>query len=264
MPLAPSGIYGSLQLCHASNRIFNLFRSRPFVYIASAMVATSLLACGGGNTNAVTASTPVTPAAGSVNLVPVSISFLGTGGGAARTFSVSQTNYSGAFTVSTAAQGQPTSCSGIAIVSPTSAVAPGPFTVTPTGYGNCAFTVTGGGNQPVSLEIMVTNPASQTLPTKYLSGVYLYAGTTNEFVDLRTTLTVPAPPPATGTLFLWPGLDPAPGGRNFLPIDNGVLQPVLTWGASCAPGQQPIQYSTWWISGQVREHVWICIRVHRV
>ena len=59
---------------------------------------------------------------------------------------------------------------------------------------------------------------------------------------------VPPTPPASGTLFLWPGLQP--NGANFQPIDNGVLQPVLTWGPACAPGKQPRAYSTWWISGQ--------------
>jgi hypothetical protein len=67
-------------------------------------------------------------------------------------------------------------------------------------------------------------------------------------VRLQTTLLVPPEPPASGTLFLWPGLQP--NGANFEPIDNGVLQPVLTWGPSCAPGKQPRAYSTWWISGQ--------------
>jgi hypothetical protein len=61
-------------------------------------------------------------------------------------------------------------------------------------------------------------------------------------------MVVPPAPPASGTLFLWPGLQP--DGVNFEPIDNGVLQPVLTWGPSCAPGKQPRTYSTWWISGQ--------------
>jgi len=70
----------------------------------------------------------------------------------------------------------------------------------------------------------------------------------NEMVRLQTTMIVPAKPPPSGTLFLWPGLQP--NGKNFEPIDNGVLQPVLTWGPSCAPGDQPRAYSTWWISGQ--------------
>jgi len=69
-----------------------------------------------------------------------------------------------------------------------------------------------------------------------------------QIVRLQTTLLVPPEPPASGTLFLWPGLQP--NGANFLPIDNGVLQPVLTWGPSCTPGKQPRSYSTWWISGQ--------------
>jgi hypothetical protein len=74
--------------------------------------------------------------------------------------------------------------------------------------------------------------------------------TKTQITRLQTTLAAPAKPPASGTLFLWPGLQPLPGGENFNPIGNGVLQPVLTWGNSCAPGNQPKAYSTWWISRQ--------------
>ena len=52
------------------------------------------------------------------------------------------------------------------------------------------------------------------------------------------------------TLFLWPGLQPRPGARNYLPIDNGVLQPVLTWGPSCAPNPTGLNENGWWISSQ--------------
>jgi hypothetical protein len=31
-------------------------------------------------------------------------------------------------------------------------------------------------------------------------------------------------------------------------VGNGVLQPVLTWGSSCAP-KKPASYNDWWISG---------------
>ncbi|HVT10358.1 MAG TPA: hypothetical protein VHO67_23015 [Polyangia bacterium] len=78
--------------------------------------------------------------------------------------------------------------------------------------------------------------------------VLFTANAKNQITRLQTTLVVPPEPPATGTLFLWPGLQP--NGANFDPINNGVLQPVLTWGSSCAPGKQPRAYSTWWISGQ--------------
>lgn len=74
------------------------------------------------------------------------------------------------------------------------------------------------------------------------------APSNNQIVALQTQLIVPAEPPASGTLFLWPGLQP--DGANFDPINNGVLQPVLTWGPSCAPGVQPAAFSTWWISAQ--------------
>ncbi|MFL5303591.1 MAG: hypothetical protein ACJ8F1_00185 [Polyangia bacterium] len=78
--------------------------------------------------------------------------------------------------------------------------------------------------------------------------VLISANQKNQITRLQTTLAVPPEPPASGTLFLWPGLQP--NGANFDPINNGVLQPVLTWGSSCAPGKQPRAYSTWWISGQ--------------
>lgn len=78
--------------------------------------------------------------------------------------------------------------------------------------------------------------------------VALWARTPHQIVRLQTTMVVPPKPPPSGTLFLWPGLQPF--GANFEPIDNGVLQPVLTWGPACAPVAQPRVYSTWWISGQ--------------
>ena len=78
--------------------------------------------------------------------------------------------------------------------------------------------------------------------------VLFWAKTPAQIVRLQTSMIVPAQPPASGTLFLWPGLQP--DGANFNPINNGVLQPVLTWGPTCAPGNKPRSYSTWWISGQ--------------
>lgn len=80
------------------------------------------------------------------------------------------------------------------------------------------------------------------------SGYTEYTNTvSNLLTRLQTKLTVPAKPPASGTIFLWPGVQPI-RGPHFAPINNGVLQPVLTWGSSCAPGS-PYGYSSWWISG---------------
>ena len=63
-------------------------------------------------------------------------------------------------------------------------------------------------------------------------------------------MVVPNPPTTNkGVLFLWPGLQPGSGGRNYQPIGQGVLQPVLTWGSSCAPNSL-MDYSSWWISAQ--------------
>ena len=99
-----------------------------------------------------------------------------------------------------------------------------------------------------------TEPAQQIgtqAPSVTVRGygtVMIWANAPHQVVWLQTTMVVPPQPPASGTLFLWPGIQP--NGANFQPIDNGVLQPVLTWGPSCAPGKQPRAYSTWWISGQ--------------
>ncbi|MEY4511498.1 MAG: hypothetical protein RLZZ450_3620 [Pseudomonadota bacterium] len=68
-----------------------------------------------------------------------------------------------------------------------------------------------------------------------------------EILSVRTTLKVPnKPSSARGTLFLWPGLQPL---KSDSTIGYGVLQPVLTWGSSCAPGSLA-SYDQWWISGQ--------------
>ena len=72
----------------------------------------------------------------------------------------------------------------------------------------------------------------------------------NQVVEFRTVLSVPATPPASGTLFLWPGLQPLRASTNFDALNNGVLQPVLTWGPTCAPGAPGQAYKSWWISGQ--------------
>jgi len=80
--------------------------------------------------------------------------------------------------------------------------------------------------------------------------VEIVAAPQGEIVSLSTKLIVPAKPPSVGTLFLWPGLQPALGTPTYYPMDNGVLQSVLTWGPSCAPGDPPGMYSAWWISAQ--------------
>jgi hypothetical protein len=67
-----------------------------------------------------------------------------------------------------------------------------------------------------------------------------------EFVRWKGTMTVPKnPAPARGTLFLWPGLQPLQMDQT---VGYGVLQPVLTWGTSCAD-MTNVSYDHWWISG---------------
>jgi hypothetical protein len=90
---------------------------------------------------------------------------------------------------------------------------------------------------------------ASTTPVRGFGTVEFSASTSTEIVGLETTLTVPAKPPPSGTLFLWPGLQPLRGGANYSPIGNGVLQSVLTWGGTCAP-TAPNTYASWWVSGQ--------------
>jgi hypothetical protein len=68
-----------------------------------------------------------------------------------------------------------------------------------------------------------------------------------EFLSVKSTLIVPSKPtPTRGTLFLWPGLQPL---KQSATVGYGVLQPVLTWGSSCAPGTLSVS-DGWWISSQ--------------
>jgi hypothetical protein len=100
----------------------------------------------------------------------------------------------------------------------------------------------GNGNDPCGAD---AKTASGTSQSRGYGGVNIYTSTSNEIVKLTTTLTVPKEPqPRQGTLFLWPGLEPLSSSY----FNVGVLQPVLTWGTSCAPNGI-ISYDTWWIAG---------------
>lgn len=76
------------------------------------------------------------------------------------------------------------------------------------------------------------------------------------FVSLKTTLTVPKRPSGSttqGTLFIWPGLMPGAGSGM---LSRGVIQPVLTWGSSCADMYAP--KDTWWIAGMYVTGMGVC------
>ena len=109
----------------------------------------------------------------------------------------------------------------------------------------------GGGDDPCAGG--TSGPASDASGSKTrvsgYGGVQLMTSTKTHITSLETTLTVPAKPTPGGTLFLWPGLEPLNGSANYNPIGTGVLQPVLTWGGTCAP-TAPNNYADWWISGQ--------------
>jgi hypothetical protein len=88
-----------------------------------------------------------------------------------------------------------------------------------------------------------------TASSSYAAVKWLIASST-DLVGLWTTMIVPAKPSATsGTLYVWPGIQPYSYSKNFNPIGNGILQPVLSIGPTCAPGA-PNDYTSWWISGQ--------------
>jgi hypothetical protein len=88
-----------------------------------------------------------------------------------------------------------------------------------------------------------------TASTEYAAVKWIVASST-QLVGLWTTMIVPAKPAATsGTLYVWPGIQPFSNSQNFNPIGNGILQPVLSIGPTCAPGA-PSDYASWWISGQ--------------
>ena len=82
-----------------------------------------------------------------MTLSATSLSFTEAGASDAQTVTVTQVNYSGAFTPAT------TTCSGIATISPTSGTS---FTVTPVAAGSCTFTIAGGGGQSATLSVGVT------------------------------------------------------------------------------------------------------------
>jgi hypothetical protein len=71
-----------------------------------------------------------------------------------------------------------------------------------------------------------------------------------EIVNMKTTLKVPKTPTQKQTLFIWPALQ-CRGAADPARVQNGILQPVLTWGPSCNPKLPSAeQYNEkWWIAG---------------
>jgi hypothetical protein len=99
-----------------------------------------------------TAAPTGSPAA--VLLTAAKLAFAATGASGAQTVTASESNYGGQFTISTAAAGQTSSCSGVATASPSSGTA---FAVVPTGVGHCTFAIADGSGQTATLTIDVTS-----------------------------------------------------------------------------------------------------------
>ena len=133
----------------------------------------------------------------------------------------------------------------------------GSTVVTPasTGYYTYGLSCAGsGGIGSAVLTAYGTTPSVMEPPNEVGYQAAFYVAPPNQIVGLQTSLTVPPLPPVPvqsgAALFLWPGLGPGTNSANFNPINDGVLQPVLSWGPSCAPVGQPTAFSSWWISGQ--------------
>lgn len=125
----------------------------------------------------------------------------------------------------------------------------------PGGAGGAAGAIGGAGNggnaDPCAggMSGPASDAAGANTQVRGYGGVQLVTSTKTRITSLETTLAVPAKPTPGGTLFIWPGLEPLSGSANYNPIGTGVLQPVLTWGGTCAP-HAPNNYADWWISGQ--------------
>ena len=78
----------------------------------------------------------------------------------------------------------------------------------------------------------------KSAPNLIATNVSLEAG----LIYLKASMKVPDGIGYSGTLFFWPGLQSS--------VSPGVLQPVLTYGPSCAPNPTKIHDDQWWISGQ--------------
>jgi hypothetical protein len=96
----------------------------------------------------------------------------------------------------------------------------------------------------VGMDSMTASAGNIT--TEYAAVKYL--ARSNSITSLKTTLLVPKKPTVMQVLFIWPGLQ-CNNGQDPARIGNGILQPVLTWGPSCAPKRPSSGYSSWWISG---------------
>lgn len=109
-----------------------------------------------------------------------------------------------------------------------------------------AMSVCAGG--AVGMDSDSARPEPPTLAREYAAVRYL-AAPSIQILSLKTTMLVPQTPSLMQTLFIWPGLQSKAGAPDPARIGNGVLQPVLTWGPSCAPRAPTQRYGSWWMAG---------------
>ncbi len=214
---------------------------------------------GGGPCNVSITDDHATPAAtvavtvgpfGAVTPAPTSLTFSDVGAGAAQTFSVSESGYTGNFSIDASA------CSGVATASPPSGPA-GTFTVTPVGGGGpCNITVSDdhGQNASVSITVgpfgsIVPSPTSFSFDVGGPSATFTVSetGYTGAFtVDGSTCASndVASVSPSSGTsattFTVTPGS--SPGNCNIsISDDHGGTQPLLV---SLAAGGMTVSQAT--------------------
>jgi hypothetical protein len=118
------------------------------------------------------------------------------------------------------------------------------------GSSDASATDDGAGSPCSGGQALSASDAQGVMASTEYAAVKWIVATSTQLVGLWTTMVVPAKPAATsGTLYVWPGIQPYSGSQNYNPIGNGILQPVLSIGGTCAPGA-PNDYTSWWISGQ--------------
>ena len=181
---------------------------------------------------------------GAVAPTPNTLSFSDIGAGAAKTFTVSESNYSGNFTLDIS------SCpSSVATVSPASGTASTTFTVTPVGSGSCTIKVNDDHTQTATVSATVASfgsivpaPTSLTftdiVPTQTF-GV-TESGYTGKFtIDQSSCASIASVSPLSGdsttTFTVTPSSSSASGGTCNLSITDDHSSPAATVSVTFGP-----------------------------
>jgi hypothetical protein len=118
--------------------------------LGSVALCALVTACGGGSSSSPNTTPPTTAPTSPLVLAPTSLTFVAGGANAAQTVTVTETNYTGAFTESD-------TCGTFATVSTQSASGPSAtYTVTPLAAGTCTITVHDANGQKGAVAVGIT------------------------------------------------------------------------------------------------------------